>query len=461
MTCCFTIFKTTAISWDVLIRAERVMIGLKRVRSTKENNLRNQGWQADPVAGERPLKGLLARFAKDEGGAVIIIFAFLLLVMIGIVGGAVDYGRWLNAKSKQQSAIDAAVLAAGRAFQVSNGDISSALAAAGTYYAQLKPSFLSNDSTSFSVVDNGQAVAANAQAIVMTPFLSFAGIPELPVLTRAKAVMAAGGNAEGSIEISLMLDITGSMSGQRIEDLRLAAKDLVDIVVWDDQTLNYARVALAPFSEHINVGRNYFAAITGGAPGGSGTEKTCVRERDTADRYTDAAPGPDNFFDASSTWGACRPQTTIYPLSNDKQAIKSRIDQFGTEGMTAGHLGVAWAWYLLSPNWNTVWDAPVPVANYNTKTRKIAVLMTDGEFNRQYSGPTSSTQARTLCSGMKDKGIIVYSVGFQIETGGEAYQTMAQCATSSSHFFNSTTGEELRQAFREIALQVVTLRLSH
>ena len=57
--------------------------------------------------------GTLIKFANDRSGAVAIIFAFTVFIMLGIVGGAVDYGRWLTAKSKQQAAIDAAVLAAG------------------------------------------------------------------------------------------------------------------------------------------------------------------------------------------------------------------------------------------------------------------------------------------------------------------------------------------------------------
>ncbi len=41
-----------------------------------------------------------------------------------------------------------------------------------------------------------------------------------------------------------------------------AAKDLIDIVVWDDQSKYTSRVALAPFSAAVNVG-DYFTAITG------------------------------------------------------------------------------------------------------------------------------------------------------------------------------------------------------
>ena len=401
-------------------------------------------------------------FTRDQSGAVAIIFSLAVVVVVGLVGGAVDYGRWTSAKSKQQHALDAAVLAAGRAYQVSNQNVSSATAAADRYYQQMKSVLLANDVTTFQVVDNGKTVVGITIAEVKTPFMSVLGISKMPLNLTAKAVLAAAGDADSSVEISMMLDVTGSMSSSKIADLKLAAKDLIDIVVWEDQSNQYSRVAIAPFSEHVNVGREHFEKIAGQQPSGSGNYETCIRERRTSDRYTDEQPGPGNYFDAetSAGWGGCKPQSTIMPLSNDKTLLKSHIDGLGTAGYTAGHLGTAWAWYLLSPKWNTVWAGAANAASYGDGVRKIAVLMTDGEYNKQYSGASSTTQAREICSRMKAAGVTVYTVGFQISTGGEAYQTMQQCATSTGHFFNSTTGEQLRQAFRQIGLQVVTLRLS-
>jgi len=404
----------------------------------------------------------LQGFGRSQSGAVAIIFALTLVMVVGLVGGAIDYGRWASAKSKQQQAIDAAVLAAGRTYQISAQNVSSATAAATLYYQELKSMLLANDVTTFQVVDNGKTVVGVTSGFVKTPFLSVVGIANLPVNITAKAILASGGNAKNSVEISLMLDITGSMSGSKVADLKLAAKDLVDIVVWEDQSNQYSRVAIAPFSENVNVGREYYEKVVGQPPSGSGTSETCVRERRTSDRYTDEVPGPGNYFDAetSVSWGGCRPQSTIMPLSNNKTLLKSHIDGFGTAGYTAGHLGTGWAWYLLSPKWNSVWAGDANAADYGANVRKIAVLMTDGEYNKQYSGAASTEQARQICSRMKATGITVYTIGFQISLGGEAYQTLQQCATSAGHFFNSTSGEELRQAFREIGLQIVTLRLS-
>ena len=56
-----------------------------------------------------------------------------------------------------------------------------------------------------------------------------------------------------NIEVALVLDTTGSMAGQKIIDLRAAAKDLVDIVVQDIQTPWYSKVAVVPYSMAVNV----------------------------------------------------------------------------------------------------------------------------------------------------------------------------------------------------------------
>jgi len=92
--------------------------------------------------------------------------------------------------------------------------------------------------------------------------------------------------------------------------------------------------------------------------------------------------------------------------------------------------------------------------------RKIAVLMTDGEYNVKHDGSSSTTQARSICANMKAAGIEVYSVGFEISEGGQADTTMSQCASSPEHYYNATDGDALRSAFRDIALKISTLRIS-
>ena len=420
--------------------------------------------------GLRPAPGILERFADDRSGSVAVIFALTSMVVFGIIGGAIDLGRSYAARSQNEQALDSAVLAAGRVLQVQGKDDAQAIATAERFYAEQKSKFTTSDVTSFAVVDGGTAIRATSNSKVATPFLSILGIETLDVNTKVKAVLAAGGNAGTHIEVSMMLDITGSMGGSKIADLKLAAKDLIDVVVWADQTEYTSRVALAPFSEHVNVGRDYFRSVTNRTPSGTGDSRTCVRERTTSDRYTDAPPGAGNYFTAWTSSSSCAPNKPIMPLTNDKSALKSRIDSFGASGTTAGHLGTAWAWYMLSPKWNGLWPTSSDARPYGDITakgehgqpllQKIAVLMTDGEYNQQYSGSAASTQAREICTRMKATGIIVYTVGFQIAPGGTADTTMKQCATDATYAYSAGDGDSLRMAFRDIALKIATLRLA-
>jgi hypothetical protein len=171
-------------------------------------------------------------------------------------------------------------------------------------------------------------------------------------------------------------------------------------------------------------------------------------------------------------------------LTSDKSSLLTIVSNLKAAGGTAGHLGTAWAWYLLSPNWASLWPTSTP-APYGTETvQKIAILMTDGEYNTQYdsngisvnqnSYPTcssaandcSTTQARALCAAMKQKGIVIYTIGFQLGGNQTAIDTLSQCATAPTtpmdhvKFYNVTSGVQLKQAFRDIALKLTSLHLS-
>ena len=77
----------------------------------------------------------------------------------------------------------------------------------------------------------------------------------------------------------MMLDVTGSMGGDKIVDLQAAAKDLIDIVVWGDQSKYTSRVALAPFAPAVNVGEafSYTLTVTNAGP----TEADAVMVHDS------------------------------------------------------------------------------------------------------------------------------------------------------------------------------------
>ena len=118
------------------------------------------------------------------------------------------------------------------------------------------------------------------------------------------------------------------------------------------------------------------------------------------------------------------------------------------------------------------------------KLKKIAILMTDGEYNSPYcngvisqdatsgSGNTAThincnapngsaySQSLTLCTNMKAAGLEVYAIGFLVVDSAAARSLLSQCATDDSHYYVSTDGDSLQQAFMDIAQKVSAVRLS-
>ncbi len=60
------------------------------------------------------------RYRDDASGNIAIVFALMGVVLMLAIGAAVDVSRWLNARDQTVAAIDAAVLAGGRALQTNS-----------------------------------------------------------------------------------------------------------------------------------------------------------------------------------------------------------------------------------------------------------------------------------------------------------------------------------------------------
>lgn len=431
-------------------------------------------------------RSLVDCLCRDKNGGAAIMFGLMATVMVLFVAAAVDYSRWSNARATTKSAVDAAVLAGARSLQVDNSNTNAALAAAQRYYKQNTANLnVVDDNIRFSAAHGNMAMQAVGQSYIQTPFLNLIGISRLALMSDvngvvSEAVVATGGKGLGEVELSIMLDITGSMSGTKLKDLKAASKDLIDIVLLEEN--GKSRIALVPFSEAINIDKNWAAEVVSNGPQWIDVNRynytnryyldpLCATERTGSEAFTDAAPNGQNklgrFYSAS---GRCMPKSgSVIPLSQDKSMLKNAIDGYQASGNTAGHLGTAWAWYMLSPNWaQRVPPASRPGLYGQEGLRKIAILMTDGEYNQQYkdgysgSSPNGSSaiQARQLCTNMKAAGITVYTVGFQLPKNGASVTTLQKCATDDSHFYNANDGDALRQAFRDIALQISTLYLT-
>lgn len=438
-------------------------------------------------------------FLGDRSGNVSMLFGVMLTVLFVMIGGAVDFGRWLNARDQTVASMDAAVLAGGRALQTGASEAAAIRAAQAVYAANVRERIeVDNDTIAFAVTNGGANVKASGSVEIRTPFLSLIRIPSMTLFAAADASEATTARDRAmslNREVALMLDVSGSMCQPctKRDAMKAAARDLIDIMMRNNDSSEFkTRMALVPFSGDVRPPAPWLNAIADPAwpnsrTKGSGRDRTtyhrtrCVGERTGAEKYSNAAPGPGAYvMSAYTESGNCRIASSaqVEPLTDNKGLLSARINALSTGGGTAGHVGTAWAYYMLSPVWNSVIPEVSRPAPYDSaRLRKIAILMTDGEYNFTYdeegiatgedgaggsaNGRSSASQAVEICTRMKGDGIEVFTVGFDLGDNDTAIDTLHACASDNSHSYLAQNAEALKAAFRDIAIRLTDLHLSH
>lgn len=428
----------------------------------------------------KSFRTLLSNLARNRAGNIAMFFGFAALPAMMAVGGAVDFMNASRTKARLQGAADAAAMAAMATRGQSNTERE---AVATNIFNQNVNAFHSTQGATASVTVSRGVATVTSTYNMPTAMLKIAGWNSI-ALSVTSTVSATG----KKIELALMTDITGSMNETRngqvkLDGLKLAAADMLDILLPPTPIDDEARVSLVPFANVVNAG-DYAVAVTGMSATAylSGSNQkliTCVTERTGSEAYTDAVPGPSKWLGAStqgengssyspsghcirSTFGQGNqsPMPEVVPLTNNREFLKGKIQSFTSGGSTAGHLGTAWAWYTLAPDWNSIFNLSNPPKPYNDPDYlKVAVLMTDGEYNTQYAAADSKEQALALCTAMKEKGIKVITVGLGFDQyGGDsvARSTLTQCSSGDGHYFFPYDGDALRQVFVQIGDQVTT-----
>lgn len=442
-------------------------------------------------------RDLKRRFLKDRKGAIIPVFGIMLIIIIVMAGAAVDVSRVVNAREKLSYALDAAALAAATDLStqtLSNEEVKDIIT--DSFNANLAGAdFLDEalENLTFSVDPDLGVITVSSAATMDNLFIDFGGYGKTAF---GPETFTFGTNSQVTysqfdVELALVVDVTGSMSGE-IEDLKDAAESVVNILIPDGTTESKVKISIVPYSVGVNMD-TYASTATGGL------STRCATERAGSDKYTDASYTSTPLGDGSGTYRSqdCS-DSIILPLTDNRTTLMSSISGLTTDGYTAGQTGIGIGWYTLSPNWSGLWPvASAPGAYSDTNIAKIALIMTDGDFNTHYnkvsltknqcqnrvnngsySGPCyngtndywleksqwgysgqSSQRAITMCTAMKTAGITMYTVYFGTATASDGARVMEDCADTGKYYV-ATSADDLVSAFSNIAKKIQQVYLS-
>lgn len=466
--------------------------------------------KAQRPVSDRSVGWMIRRFHRDEDGAMVF-FSIMLLMMILLIGGiGVDLMRNEMTRSRLQSTLDRAVLAA--------ADLDQQLDPQEVVQDYFDKASMGDYLSSVQVAEgiNFRTVTASAEAEMDTTLMHLAGIKTMKA--------PASGTAEErieNVEVSMVLDISGSMrDNEKLTNMQTAARRFIDTVLRGDDNDNVS-INLVPYSEHVNIGRDLFSLLNKNYRhdfsycleipdsffGYASLNQTY--RYDQAQHYQWNYNGQDN--DRTNTVCPRYDYETVTAFSRNATNLKQQVDEFRPRAGTSIFMGMKWGVALLDPSSNNLVNGLVakgaadavfydrPKSYSDPDTLKTIILMTDGKNDRsnrinssvydnsshyahwnnynfwwylnryvssrqhsqwyyqKYNAGQGDNLTDAICDVAKDKGIVIWSIGFEVDDHGA--NVMRDCASSPSHFFR-VEGIEIRDAFESIARQINQLRLT-
>ncbi len=186
---------------------------------------------------------MFKKYLKDTSGNMAAIFAVSAMALLIGVGAATDFSSASKLRSSYQSIADTATLAAARSGKTTQADL---LAVAQEFVAAHN---VTGDTltTSLTLTPQGR-VQVNVTGDYDTMIMGMFGMSHMGVTATAEAPLTT---AE-PVNVALVLDVTGSMSGAKLASLKTAAIDLIETLeAFENDAL---KISVVPFARYVNVG---------------------------------------------------------------------------------------------------------------------------------------------------------------------------------------------------------------
>ena len=422
-------------------------------------------------------------FRSAIDGSISILGASLMLLMVAAVAISIDSSRLVQASANLKSLNDMAAIAATKEPDLTIEERKA------IYESLMQLSLKNNDKlsgfeyelsvseTEFLIVLN---VKSRAQAGLFFPSTTGDGR-----YVSASSEVTIG---KEHVEVALVLDISSSMTGGRLEQMQEAATTFIDILMTEATTADSISISIVPYGGTVKLPDDLQDMVN--LPSttehwADGEWNGCLR-MNTTDINGPILPDqtyeflPDFYTWTKSNNWCPHDGNELIGLSNDADRLRETIADFTLSDGTGSDVGVAWGLATLDPQWRGELEGVDPrlPRDYNLSTKKIMVVMTDGGITRQnyprevdFSGSLpyltktgDNTFNQSLagfneyCDLAKENDIEIFTVGLLLRNNNQINRLNA-CGTSDRHNFQSDLGD-IVSVFNNLAESISALRLS-
>lgn len=354
-----------------------------------------------------------------------IFFALILIMLMILIGGmAIDFVCYEYDRARIQATADTAALAAASMRRTGEAELEAPVIVA-DWFAKAGLADALEDTQGIGNM-NSRDVRILTRTTTRPFFLNMLGVDELTSPGAGRAI-----EARTNVEISLVLDISGSMLDPiprspnrqtKMEGLQDAAKEFVNTML-EGNSENRVSISLVPYSGQVNLGpdlmgqynitdrhtNSYCVDLPTTAYSSLVLSPTTpIPQNAHADTYNSASDttswSNSNMAPASNNrWCMNNSNNEIRVLSNDAETLGNQIDSLEAVGATSIDAGLRWGAALLDPGSRSVVtgmtritkrvgrgssarDVPLVDPEFDGRpfdyddrdTTKVIVLMTDG-----------------------------------------------------------------------------------
>lgn len=367
-------------------------------------------------------------FLCDRTGVVAQITVLSTGLLLGLSGAVVDGSGYYYAQYRLQAAADATALAAAKAMVDNSLSIADTQAYALGYLQNLLPT----QPTPRDPDDHGTQTAPAPVPVVWvdgsrsrvrveisgrypTYLVQFLGVSGVDLYAQADAAPPPH-----NLDIVLAVDNTSWVNkayDSRLDDVRAYLHAFADYIygVNDLQSPGQMRLALVPFANGVNPGV-YGALAANGVPldpaGRGGQRCLCERlpQNGAANPFQSTDMPPVGFLrlsnpsDLPKTTQAANddancPVAPVLPLTSadQRRQFDSAVDMMtvapSSNGLSSGHLALAWAHYMLSDIWGgRVFPASAAVQPPDANNSRVVIMFTASPLS-SFMGTGTSTSA--------------------------------------------------------------------